>query len=96
MRRRDNESKRVARRLINKKKGKKKRGGFSGNFRRFRSRGCVPLPGMVGYDATVWDFLPTYPPRLTEHGAPGGPTYPPRIMERGAGNKRNYSENHVK
>jgi hypothetical protein len=36
--------------------------------------GFVPLPGMVGYGASVWDLLPTYPPRLMEHGAPGGPS----------------------
>jgi hypothetical protein len=39
--------------------------------------GCVLLPGMVGYGATVWDLLPTYPPRFTEHGAPGGSALPP-------------------
>jgi hypothetical protein len=33
--------------------------------------GFVPLPGTVGYGATVWDLLPTYPPRITEHGALG-------------------------
>ena len=35
--------------------------------------GFVPLPGMVGYGATVWDPLPAYPPRIMEHGAPGPP-----------------------
>jgi hypothetical protein len=40
---------------------------------------------MVGYGATVWDLLPTYPPKITEHGALGGPTYyPPRITEHDA------------
>ena len=72
--------------------------------------GFVPLPEMVGYGATVWDLLPiyprritehgalggpTYPPRITEHGAPGIPTYPPRITEHGGGNQRNYSGNQV-
>ena len=63
----------------------------------YACQGCVPLPAMVGYGATVWDLLPTYPPRITGHGAPGvsdlpppelwnmaprgGPTYPSRIME---------------
>jgi hypothetical protein len=51
---------------------------------------------VVGYGATVWDLLPTYPPRITEHGAPGGPTYPPRITKHDAGNQRNYSGNQVK
>ena len=46
--------------------------------------GLVPLPRMVGYGASVWDLLPTYPPRITEHGALGGPTYPPRITKHGA------------
>ena len=42
------------------------------------SQGCVPLPGMVGYGATVWDLLPTdLPPRITEHGAPWGSDLPP-------------------
>jgi hypothetical protein len=63
-------------------------------------RGFVPLPGTVGYGATVWDLLPTLPPRITEHGAPGGSDlqllYPPRITEHGAGNQRNYSGNQVK
>jgi hypothetical protein len=74
-------------------------------------QGFVPLPGMVGYGATVWDLLPTYPsrimehgalggptypPRITEHGAPGVPTYPSRITEHGAGNQRNYSGNQAK
>jgi hypothetical protein len=44
-------------------------------------QGFVPLSGTIGYGATVWDLLPTYPPRLTEHGA---------------GNQRNYSGNQVK
>jgi hypothetical protein len=60
------------------------------------ARGFVPLPGTVGYGATVWDLLPTYPPRITEHGAPGGPTYAPRITEQDAGNQQNYSGNQVK
>jgi hypothetical protein len=65
---------------------------------------------VVGYGATVWDLLPTYPPRITEHGALGGPTYPPRITkhgapgvptypsritEHGAGNQRKYSGDQV-
>jgi hypothetical protein len=58
--------------------------------------GFVPLPGMVGYGATVWNPPPAHPPRRGEHGAPGGPTYPPRITEHGAGNQRNYSGNQVK
>ena len=40
--------------------------------------GFVPLPGMVGYSATVWDLRPTYPPSITEHGAPGGSDLPPQ------------------
>ena len=28
---------------------------------------------MVGCGATVWDLLPTYPLRNTEHGASGSP-----------------------
>ena len=43
-----------------------------------RAQGCVPLPGRVGYGATVWDLLPTYPPRITEHGAPGGSDLTPQ------------------
>jgi hypothetical protein len=62
------------------------------------SQGFVPLPGMVGYGATVWNPSPTHPPRITEHDAPGGsdpppqnygtwcpgggPTHPPGIAER--------------
>jgi hypothetical protein len=40
--------------------------------------GLVPLPRMVGYGASVWDLLPTYPPRITEQCALGGvlPTPP--------------------
>jgi hypothetical protein len=41
-------------------------------------QGGVPLPGLVGYGPTVWDLLPTYPPRITEHGAPGGSDLPPQ------------------
>ena len=57
--------------------------------------GCVPLQGMVGYGATVWDLLPTYPQNYGTW-CPGGPTYPPRITEHDAGNQRNYSGNQVK
>jgi hypothetical protein len=39
--------------------------------------GFVPLRGMVGYGATVWNPPPTHPPRITEHGAPGGSDPPP-------------------
>jgi hypothetical protein len=64
---------------------------------KYGHQGFVPLPGMVGYGATVWDPPPTHPARITEHGAPGGPTYPPpRITEHGAGNQRNYSGNQVR
>jgi hypothetical protein len=51
---------------------------------------------MVGYGATVWDLLPTYPPELRNMVPRGGPTYPPRITEHGAGNQRNYSGNQMK
>ena len=37
----------------------------------------VPLLGMVGYGATVCDLLPTYLPKITEHGALGGSDLPP-------------------
>ena len=46
--------------------------------RNLPSQGFVPLPGMVGYSASVWDLLPTYPPRITEHGAPGESDLPPQ------------------
>jgi hypothetical protein len=42
-------------------------------------QGCVPFPGMVVSDATVWDPLPTYPPGITEHGAPGVRPTPPEL-----------------
>ena len=44
----------------------------------YRTYSCVPLLGMVGYGASVWDPLPTYPPGITEHGAPGGSDLPPQ------------------
>jgi hypothetical protein len=47
------------------------------------AQGFVPLPGMVGYGATVWIALwnppPTHPPRITERGAPGGSDPPPEL-----------------
>jgi hypothetical protein len=46
-----------------------------------RRRGFVPLPGMVGYGATVWNPSPTHPPRITEHGAPGGSVVRPTPPE---------------
>ena len=48
-----------------------------------RPQGFVPSPGTVGYGATVWDRVPTYPTRITGHG--GVPTwraYPLGIAER--------------
>jgi hypothetical protein len=50
--------------------------------RRAVMQGFVPLPGMVGYGATVWNPPPTHSPRITEHGAPGGvrPT-PPELRD---------------
>jgi hypothetical protein len=48
------------------------------SFKNVQLLGCVPLPGMVGYGATVWDPPPTHPPRITEHGAPGGSDPPPQ------------------
>jgi hypothetical protein len=33
---------------------------------------------MTGYGATVWDLLPTYPPRIMGQGAPGGSDLPPQ------------------
>ena len=58
--------------------------------------GFVPLPGMVGYGATVWNPPPTHPPELRNMVPRGGPTHPPRITEHEAGNQRNYSGNQVK
>jgi hypothetical protein len=49
-----------------------------------RTRGCVPLQGMVGCGASVRDLhLPTRPE--LRNMVPGGvPTYPSRITEHGA------------
>jgi hypothetical protein len=62
-------------------------------------QGFVPLPGMVGYGAFVWDLLPTYPPQNYGTWCPGGSDllkYPPRITGHDAENQRNYSGNQVK
>jgi hypothetical protein len=62
---------------------------------RSKPLGFFPLPGIVGYGATIWNLPPTHPPRITEQSAPGEPDPPPRIAEHGAGNQWNYSGDQV-